>query len=1269
MNLLYHFSLALLSLSGILPVNDKPYAGPATDSFMPPAVNLGADVIACDSYTLDAGNPGASYLWSTSATSQTINVTTTGIYWVDVTDGTGTTRDSIFVQIFPTPAAPVTNSPTLCGAGTAQLTAQSAADAVFWYDAPAGGNIVGAGDTLTFNATSTQTLYAEAVSLVSGKKAGLTTNTTGGYFTVTNTRGIAFNVTEPIVLDSVTVYVDNTLNANLQVLNASNAVIFTKPVSMPSAGANKLSVGFQINPGNGYKLVLANPTGAGKLFIWTSAPYPLNYNQIVMTGGYTNATHYNFFYNWKFTASSGCKSNRVPATVTVANAPVVDLGPDSTFCNAPSYVLDAGNPGDSYLWNTGATTQTISPSTSGTYSVVVTRANGCSDSDAVQLVFNASAATPVTQDTSLCGPQTITLNAQSNGDEILWFDAPSNGNIIGFDESISRTFNATETIYAQSILYDKNISAGFTFNNVGGYFVVTNERGIVFNVHEPIVLDTVSIFVDNTLTGTVRIYNAANSIVFSKAVSLTAVGNNKVSISHKLLPGNGYRITLASPSGNGKLFIRTSSVYPVSSPYLTLTAGFTNTDHYNFFFNWKISVVSDCNSALAPVTVAVKDAPVVNLGVDTFLCDIPTLILDAGNPGDLYLWNTGATTQTITVDTTGTYSVIVSKANGCSDFDAKTVTLSPRPSDPVTSDTSLCSPANATLHAQGDGDWLVWYDSPAGGNPVNVGSSYSFFAADTRTLYVESAVIGSDFSAGVEKPTAGGYFALFDTRGLFFDVFEPMILDSVSVYVDGQQFGFIQIRDNNNQLVFSKQVTINNNGANPVQLGAFLMPGTQYRIVFASPGGVGKFFINTNETFPKVYPQVQITGGTTVNSHYNFFYDWKITAQKDCKSANRISSTVNVAIEVDLQDSLYSCDDFVLDVTVPGATYLWSNGLTTPVLNIDTTGLYWVEINNGAGCILRDTAFVEIPRDAGLQNDGILCGTTLLTNYDSTAIFLWNTGDTTSFLNITNTGTYWVQVNEPRGCILFDTVTVTGFDVFPTVNLGNDFIICDSATLNAGNPGFNFLWSTGASTQTITVYASGAYAVTVTNNNQCSTRDTIGISVIQRPDAQFFVPDTVAGTNFAVTFNNLSDFGSYFWDFGDGKTGTANNPVHTYTGPGNYCATLIVTDLLNNCGSDTITHCFELLEYNVGIDDELALSGFVVYPNPTSGVVNLQTENAIARLKLTLFDPAGRTLRQTNIRLEAGQPYTLNLTDLPSGIYFLRSDSGEGVRISRIIKN
>ncbi|MBE9490075.1 MAG: hypothetical protein IMY67_07280, partial [Bacteroidetes bacterium] len=67
--------------------------------------------------------------------------------------------------------------------------------------------------------------------------------------------------------------------------------------------------------------------------------------------------------------------------------PVVDLGEDLVINEGESVVLDAGI-FNSYLWSTGATTQTINVSTEGTYSVEVTDVNGCSSSGSINVTIN-----------------------------------------------------------------------------------------------------------------------------------------------------------------------------------------------------------------------------------------------------------------------------------------------------------------------------------------------------------------------------------------------------------------------------------------------------------------------------------------------------------------------------------------------------------------------------------------------------------------------------------------------------------------------------------------------------------------------------------------------------------------------------------------------------------------------------------------------------------------------------------------------------------------
>jgi hypothetical protein len=80
--------------------------------------------------------------------------------------------------------------------------------------------------------------------------------------------------------------------------------------------------------------------------------------------------------------------------ITMHELPTVDLGADLTVCANESVILDAGNPGATYLWSTGETTQTITVDTTGvgigtaTFWVEVTDGNTCENSDEITIQFD-----------------------------------------------------------------------------------------------------------------------------------------------------------------------------------------------------------------------------------------------------------------------------------------------------------------------------------------------------------------------------------------------------------------------------------------------------------------------------------------------------------------------------------------------------------------------------------------------------------------------------------------------------------------------------------------------------------------------------------------------------------------------------------------------------------------------------------------------------------------------------------------------------------------
>jgi hypothetical protein len=117
--------------------------------------------------------------------------------------------------------------------------------------------------------------------------------------------------------------------------------------------------------------------------------------------------------------------------------PQVDLGADQVLCEATEYPLDAGNPGETYLWSTGETTQTIVASGSGETSfwVKVTNENDCSGQDSVSINFSSLPVVSLGNDTIVCHNGSITLNAGNPGSTYLWSTGETTQSII---------FNAAE---------------------------------------------------------------------------------------------------------------------------------------------------------------------------------------------------------------------------------------------------------------------------------------------------------------------------------------------------------------------------------------------------------------------------------------------------------------------------------------------------------------------------------------------------------------------------------------------------------------------------------------------------------------------------------------------------------------------------------------------------------------------------------------------------------------------------------------------------------
>lgn len=125
-------------------------------------------------------------------------------------------------------------------------------------------------------------------------------------------------------------------------------------------------------------------------------------------------------YDITLTISNGTYSDDTTIQVVVSEEINIELGVDTTICG-PNYVLDAGNPGASYLWNDGSTDQTFEASQTGVYYVTVSN-GACVETREIHLTF-PTIDVNLGQDMILCEDdldQGLLLNAQNTGSSYVW---------------------------------------------------------------------------------------------------------------------------------------------------------------------------------------------------------------------------------------------------------------------------------------------------------------------------------------------------------------------------------------------------------------------------------------------------------------------------------------------------------------------------------------------------------------------------------------------------------------------------------------------------------------------------------------------------------------------------------------------------------------------------------------------------------------------------------------------------------------------------------
>ncbi len=244
-----------------------------------------------------------------------------------------------------------------------------------------------------------------------------------------------------------------------------------------------------------------------------------------------------------------------------------------------------------------------------------------------------------------------------------------------------------------------------------------------------------------------------------------------------------------------------------------------------------------------------------------------------------------------------------------------------------------------------------------------------------------------------------------------------------------------------------------------------------------------------------------------------------------------------------------------------GTTYSWSPtaglsnpNIANPFAKPTVTTNYIVTVNNSI-CTGKDTVKVTVyalPTIATNSDTTFCQGTSkILTATGTSNKYYWSTGDTTASILVTPsvTTTYWVRGQiDTVPCFKYDSITITVLPL-PVITVNNDTAFCqgNSKTLRANGTANRYLWSTGDTTQTITVtpLVTTTYWVRgQTGNTPCFSADTITITVLPLPTI-FTNNDTTFCLGNSKVLTTTGTANHFLWSTGDTTASITVIPVVT----------------------------------------------------------------------------------------------------------------------------
>lgn len=1256
-----------------------------------------------------AGNENYTYQWNDGSTSNSLEIYTAGDYSVSVTNSLGCTNViSASVSEYALPTPNITGTATICHGRSTILRATG-------------------GNSYTWSNGSSN--------------AYISVNESGTYYvTVTNQAGCSATTSETVIVNPLPTITINTRT--------------------------------NICQGESVSLYAQSPTGIQ--YIW---PMSGQQSQLITVSPNTTTT-----YTVNVTDDNNC-TNSAQTTINVQNNPSVFLSGPSTICQGETATLTALG-GNAYLWNNGTATNSINVTQSGTYTVTVFNAYNCSASQSATLTVNSLPKFTLTADTSICQGQSVALVASSVPDCIYSWSTGSSHRTIMVNSSGTyhvTVTNANGCSRTRSVNVDVNSNPSVALlgntsfcegdqttltvqSEVGNSYVWnTGEQNTPLQVREAgtyTVTITNSYGCTNTASSNVTMFPRPVANITGNAVIcpggstqltvnpnaqyLWSTGESTQSVNVTPENNTSYSVTITDEQGctNQTSFNVEIEELPTiaitgnttfckgESTQLSVTSGY----HYVWSNNattstitvyqpgiYSVTATNDLGCAsVQSVEVTNHELPTLNFGMQHTICAGESYTYQLPDDQNLtYRWSNNAVGNSITVSTAGLYTVTVTNEFGCSRSASDSLIVIALPTPAIQGVTTICRGNNTILTATG-GTSYQWSNGSTGADiavfptttttyAVTVTNQQGCSASASTTVIVNT--LPSLIVNGSRSFCEGGSTTLSATGASSYVWSTGAISSSININTPGKYY--VTARNSMNcQKTDTITISQLSNPTITISGDNLVCENTPHTLT--AQGGIN-YQWSTGENSESIL----VTPSATTT--------YSVTGYDAMGCSTNVSKTVVVesqpAVHITGTTTICSGDQTTLTAS-GGNSYQWSTGSTAPQINTSTAGSYSVTATSIHGCqASTDIQVVVNP----VPHVTLLGSNTLCENVTNQLIarggdtYRWSTESTDSTITISTGGIYSVTATNIYNCSATESIEVTTLPApYLFINGINELCEGSSATLYVFSSTNNYTWSTGDTSQSITVSPteSTTYSVTVTAENGCtksenhlvtinplynmsvsdqicqgSTYNQYGFSLPPQQVAGEFtyyntlqsvhgcdsiitlhltvrprpvLPETISGNNQVTThgnqfyqIENAQYVNSYQWRISNTHWELTNSTTNNvYVNIAQNGNGILTAKAINDCGTAEVSIN---IYCNVGIENYTHNTDILLYPIPTQNILHINIENATTPIKqIQLIDPLGRCLQTLEV---TDQHLQLDCTTYRAGHYFVRFLNADGKNI------